>query len=256
MSELNSLERVLALLDVFTEERLEWTPDELMAELGYSRPTLYRYLKTLKEAGFLTSMPTGGFTLGPRVVEMDFLMRKSDTLVQYAQPWLESFAADYPCAALLVRWYGTKQLVVASECTTPGHENEYPRGRPLPLARGATSRAIMAYMTRRKLQAHIETNLPELVEIGLGASVEEVMDELRRVRRRGYAAAHGDVTRDMTGIASPIFDGGSSPVATFCITIYTGRTTPELIDRIGKRVSDVAADLSARLAENRLAASA
>jgi DNA-binding transcriptional ArsR family regulator len=49
----------------FTEEHLEWTPDELMAALGYSRPTLYRYLKTLKEAGFLTSMPSGGFTLGP-----------------------------------------------------------------------------------------------------------------------------------------------------------------------------------------------
>jgi DNA-binding IclR family transcriptional regulator len=256
LSELNSLERVLALLDVFTEERLEWTPEELMAELGYSRPTLYRYLKTLKEAGFLTSMPTGGFTLGPRVVEMDFLMRKSDRLVLYAQPWLESFAAEYPCAALLVRWYGSKQLVVASECTTPDHENEYPRGRPLPLARGATSRAIMAYMTRRKLQAHIEANLSELAEIGLGSTVEDVMDELRKVRRRGYAFSHGDVTREMTGIASPVFDGGSSPVATFCITIYTERTTPELIDRIGRRVCEVSADLSARLAENRLAASA
>lgn len=256
MSELNSLERVLALLDVFTEERLEWTPDELMAELGYSRPTLYRYLKTLKEAGFLTSMPTGGFTLGPRVVEMDFLMRKSDMLVQYSQPWLEAFAAEFPCAALLVRWYGIKQLVVASECETPGHENEYPRGRPLPLARGATSRAIMAHMTRRKLQAHIEANLSEMAGIGLGSTVEEVMDELRKVRRRGYAFSHGDVMRDMTGIASPIFDGGSSPVATFCVTLYTERATSELVEHIGRRVCEVAADLSARLAENRLAASA
>jgi DNA-binding IclR family transcriptional regulator len=187
---------------------------------------------------------------------MDFLMRKSDTLVLYAQPGLESFAAEYPCAALLVRWYGTKQLVVASECTTPGHENEYPRGRPLPLARGATSRAIMAYMTRRKLQAHIEANLTEMSGIGLGSTVEEVMEELRKVRRRGYAFSHGDVTRDMTGIASPIFDGGSSPVATFCVTIYTERTTPEFIDLIGRRVCEVSAGLSTRLAENRLSASA
>ncbi|WP_197945323.1 IclR family transcriptional regulator [Oricola thermophila] len=253
---MNSLERVLALLDVFAEDRLEWTPEELMAELGYSRPTLYRYLKTLKEAGFLASMPTGGFTLGPRVVEMDFLMRKSDRLAQYAQPHLERFAADYPCAALLVRWYGRKQLVVASECMTPGHENEYPRGRPLPIARGATSRAIMAHMTRRRLQAHIEANIEELAGAGLGDTVEEVMGELRRVRRRGYAYSHGDVTRDMTGIASPIFDGGTSPVATFCVTMYTERTTPELIERIGRRICDISAELSAKMAENRLAAGA
>ena len=32
----NSLERVLAVLEVFTEDRLEWTPEELMAALGYS----------------------------------------------------------------------------------------------------------------------------------------------------------------------------------------------------------------------------
>jgi hypothetical protein len=53
----NSLERVLAVLEVFTEDRLEWTPEELMQELGYSRPTLYRYLKTLKEAGLLSLCP-------------------------------------------------------------------------------------------------------------------------------------------------------------------------------------------------------
>ena len=63
MTARNSLERVIALLDVFSEERLEWTPDEMMAELGYSRPTLYRYLKTLKESGFLTSMPSGNVFL-------------------------------------------------------------------------------------------------------------------------------------------------------------------------------------------------
>ena len=251
---MNSLERVLALLDVFTEDRLEWTPEELMAKLGYSRPTLYRYLKTLKEAGFLSSMPNGGFTLGPRVVEMDFLMRKSDTLARHAQAHLDSFAADYPCAAMLVRWYGNKLLVVASECTTPGLENDYPRGRPLPLARGAISRAIMARLTRRKLLATIEANLPELDAIGLGASVEEVMDELRKVRRLGYAVAHGEVTPGVTGIASPIFDGGSSPVATFCVTIAEHLAKPDLTERIGRRVCAVAAELSEKLAEDRRAA--
>jgi DNA-binding IclR family transcriptional regulator len=251
---MNSLERVLALLDVFTEDRLEWTPEQLMTELGYSRPTLYRYLKVLKEAGFLTSMPSGGFTLGPRVVEMDFLMRKSDMLARYAQPHLESFAADYPCAALLVRWYGNKLLVVASECVTPGLENDYPRGRPLPLARGAISRAIMAHLTRRKLLATIETNLPELAAIGLGADVEKVMDGLRKIRRCGYAVAHGEVTPGVTGIAAPIFDGGNSPVATFCVTIAGKHATPELTEAIGKRVRDVSAELSGKLAEDRRAA--
>ena len=253
MSEMNSLERVLALLDVFTEDRLEWTPEELMTHLGYSRPTLYRYLKALKEAGFLTSMPSGGFTLGPRVVEMDYLMRKSDLLARHAQPHLEAFAADYPVIALLVRFYGNKLLVVASECTTPGLENDYPRGRPMPLARGAISRAVMAHLTRRKLLATIEANLPELAAIGLGSSLDEVAEELRKIRRKGYAVAHGEVTAGVTGIAAPIFDGGTSPVAAFCVTIAMEHAVPDMTEKLGRRIREVASELSDKLAEDRRA---
>ena len=60
MSGINSATRIMAILDVFTEDRLEWTPEELMAELGYSRPTLYRCLKTLREAGFHPWPARGG----------------------------------------------------------------------------------------------------------------------------------------------------------------------------------------------------
>ncbi len=52
MKATNSLERVLAVLEVFSEQRLEWTPEELMKELGYSRLTLYRYIKTCAKPAF------------------------------------------------------------------------------------------------------------------------------------------------------------------------------------------------------------
>jgi len=114
----NSLEKVLAVLEVFSEDRLEWTPEELMEELGYSRPTLYRYLKTLKEAGLLTSMPNTGFTLGPKVVEMDYLMRKSDRLIINGSAHLKNLTSKYSCTALLVRWYGNRLLCVDSDTST------------------------------------------------------------------------------------------------------------------------------------------
>ena len=41
MTARNSLERVLAILEVFTEDRLEWTPDQLMEELGYKPVNRY-----------------------------------------------------------------------------------------------------------------------------------------------------------------------------------------------------------------------
>lgn len=251
MAARNSLERVLAILEVFTEERLEWTPEQLMEAFGYSRPTLYRYLKTLKDAGLLTSMPNAGFTLGPKVVEMDYLMRKSDPLVLHGASSLKDLTKRYKCTALLVRWYGSRILCVASECSTDSPVSSYPRGRPMPLARGAISRSIMAFLPRRRLVPLVEANLEELRSVGLGTTVEDVLQSLKRVRRVGHAVAHGEVTLGVVGIAAPVFDAASIPIASLCVTIPGAQVASDLIDRIGRRIRQSADEISAELSRDR-----
>ncbi|MCQ0971110.1 IclR family transcriptional regulator [Paracoccus sp. TK19116] len=213
----STLARTLAILELFDETRLEWTPEQMIETLGYSRPTLYRYLKTLREAGLLTSLPGAGFTLGPKVVEMDFLLRKSDPITLGAQPHLDHLAETYPCTALLTRWYGGRILCVASECRTTS-ASSYPRGRPMPLARGAISRAIMAWLPRRQALPLIEANMSDLTEIGLGTTREDIQKSLREIRRSGVAVARGEVTRGVVGIAAPIFDSAQAPIAVICAT--------------------------------------
>ncbi|MFB9949693.1 IclR family transcriptional regulator [Rhizobium puerariae] len=247
----NSLERLQAVLDVFTEERLEWTPEELMEELGYSRPTLYRYLKILKDRGFLTSMPNMGFTLGPRVVEMDYLLRKSDRLILSGAPYLQKLTARYECTALLVRWYGEKILCVDSLSSTHEAISSYPRGRPMPLSRGAIGRSIVAFLPRRNLVPLIGRTLDEWQAAGVGDTVEAVLEALKSVRKTGYAVAHGEVTPGVTGFAAPVFDAGQSPIASFSVTIARDRVHGSLVEEIGGDVRAAAGEISAALVSHR-----
>ena len=247
----NSLERILAVLQIFSEERLEWTPEEMMEELGYSRPTLYRYLKTLKEAGLVASMPNAGFTLGPKVVEMDYLMRKSDPLTLRAAPYLERLSALHPCTALVVRWYGGRILCVDSRCSTANPLSSYPRGRPMALTRGAIARSILASLPRRRLIPLIERDLEEFRALGLGDTVEEVHQAHRQVKRAGFAVAFGEVTPGVVGIAAPVFDAGQSPLGSLCVTIAATLVDEAEIARIAAEVSGAARALSADLADGR-----
>jgi len=246
-----STERVLQILDLFSETRLEWTADELMETLGYSRPTLYRYIKSLKELGFLTQNGPHGLTLGPRFVELDFLMRKSDTLLREGEPLLRTMAQAHPCTALLVRWYGNKMLCVASEVSAPNPKSSYPRGRPMPLARGAISRAILAYLPRRQMLKKIEENLPELSNLGLGLTVEQIAESLRQMRKGGAMIAHGEVTEGVVGIAAPVFDDSRAPVAVLCMTIDRTTLNETIIADLSAFVSNSAETLSAALAVKR-----
>ncbi len=251
MSETNSLERMLAILGAFTEDRLEWTPEELMEKLGYSRPTLYRYLKTLKDNGLVTALPNAGFTLGPRVVELDYLLRRSDPLILNGRRHLEALAAARPCTALLVRWYRNKVLCVDSVRSVENPQSSYPRGRPMPLARGAIARAILAFLPRRQLEPLVERKLDEFRAVGLGDTVDAVIESLRKVRRAGVAVAHGEVTPGVVGIAVPVFDSGQSPIASLCVTIADRDLPDGELERIGAEVRAGAGELSQTLARAR-----
>lgn len=235
----NSRDRVLAVLDLFSESRPLWTPDELMRELGYSRPTLYRYLKSLKESGLLMSARGGRFALGPRVVEMDYLSRRADPLVAAAAPHLAELAAAHPCTALVVRWYGDKMLCVASHSSAPNPVSSYPRGRPMPMGRGAIGRSIMAFLPRQRLIPLITRYADDLRGVGAGSTPEEIIAVLKRIRRAGVAIAFGEVTPGAIGIAAPILDA-DDPVASLCVTIGGQYANGEAIDRIGEEVRNAA----------------
>lgn len=247
MSGTNSAERILAILDLFTEKQLEWTPEQLIEALNYSRPTLYRYVKLLREAGLLSSLPQGGLTLGPRVVEMDYLMRKSDPLLAHGQAILEFLTDRYPCSAMLVRWHGEKLLCVASECSAEKPVTSYPRGRPMPLARGAISRSIVANLPRRRQQAMVGSLLKELRQVGLGNTVDEVLESMRQVRVAGVAVAHGEVTPGVIGVSAPVFDGGKAPIAALCVTLTGHEVPPDYLPQIMEDVRDRGRMLSGKL---------
>jgi DNA-binding IclR family transcriptional regulator len=241
----NSLKRVLAVLEVFSEARLEWMPEDLMKELGYSRPTLYRYLKILKDAGFLMSTRNAVVTLGPKVVELDYLTRKSDALVLHGLPHLKDLTERHACTAMLLRWYGNKILCVASVSSARNPVSSYPRGRPMPLGRGAIARSIMAFLPKRQLLPLVERNLDDLRSIGLGDSVTEVVSSLRKVRKTGFAVAYGEVTPGAIGIAAPVFDDRRHPIASTCVTIAGHLVTGSQIDQIGAEVLRAASEISA-----------
>jgi DNA-binding IclR family transcriptional regulator len=244
MSETNSFERMLAILGLFTEARLEWTPEALMAETGYSRPTLYRYLKTLKDHGFLVGRPRSGFTLGPKLVEMDYLLRRSDPLVLEGREILRQLTGRYPCAAFLARWYGEKVLCMHAEQSATDLTSSYPRGRPMPIGRGAASHSILAFLPRRQLMPLIERRIADFRAVGFGQTADDVLKRLGEFRRAGVAVARAEVTPGVIGVGAPIFDGGTAPVGSLTIAISEKRMDGSLLARLKDDVRAAAAVVS------------
>ena len=249
MGETNSLERMLSVLSVFSEHKYDWTPDELIAHFGYSRPTLYRYLKILTDAGLLTSGLPGRYSLGPRVVELDYLLRLSDPLIHAGATASADLAARFAATVLLVRRYGDKMVCVHNEAAAQGPAIAYMRGKPVDLYQGSAARAIIAALPRRKALPLVTRFLNEFDAIGFGDTPEAVLARFRQIKRQGFATSKGELVPGVNSTSAPIFDATGTPIGALCLTRLDANDDPATGAAIAEAVMNAAGAISRVLSD-------
>jgi DNA-binding IclR family transcriptional regulator len=233
---LNSLERMIVILDLFEGERLEWTLEEMQARLGYTRSTLYRYLKVLTDTGLLTSLPDVGYTLGPRIAELDYGMRERDPLISASRPVMAELLHDVSGIALLCRRYKDRVLCVHQEQGTASFHSNYERGRARPLLQGAASRIILAYLPSAMIRKLYDLDPAAVRDAGLGDSLNAMRARLRAIRQAGWDKTESQVTRGVTGIAAPIFDRRNNVLGSLSITVGADHVSDARSAEIAERV--------------------
>lgn len=247
---MNSHEKMLGLLDLFDgeENAVAVTIDEMHDRLGYTRSTLYRYLKTLTDAGLLTSLPSTGYMLGPRIVELDYKIRTGDVLIRAARPVMEELAAQFRGIALLCRRYRFDVLCVHQESGTDAIHSGYERGRRRSLLHGAASLSILAYLPDHQLRKFHGKATGQFAEAGFGNTLKEAKAILREQRQRGWVSTAGDVTPGVTGIAAPVFDGRSEILGSLSLTLPDGQMQAKSLEDIAERLTFCAGVISKTIA--------
>ncbi len=233
MSE-TSHERLLKVLDLIEDSDAPLTSEDLLRRLGFTRSTLYRYLKLLSDAGLVTSFPNAGYALGPRVAELDYRMRMSDPLIAASRPVMAELVSSVEGIALLCRRYRDRVLCVHQESRGAAFSSTYERGRALPLTRGAASRIILAYLPARTLQRLYKDKPRDFA--GLGSTLAKVKASLKDIRQRGWDITESQVTRGVTGVAAPILDERGEPLGSLSLTIGRTRLPAAEVGAIAERV--------------------
>lgn len=179
-----SVIRALSILRCFTPEQPVLSVAQMGRQLRLSRPTLYRLLATLQQAGFVQAEGEPlRFRLGPAVAPMAQAWSASLNLPVLAAPVLERLHRLVGETVGLYVPRGDQRVCVAE---MPGREAltvVRGVGSVAPLSRGASGRVILAQM-------------PEGQED----------KELARVRRAGFALSRGELMPGVVAIAAAFFD--------------------------------------------------
>ena len=90
----SSLSRMLSVLDLFSDQRLQWSAEDISEALQVSLPTGYRYVRMLTESGLLQHSADSQYTLGPRIIVLDHYIRQADPVLQHGIPFMKELVAQ------------------------------------------------------------------------------------------------------------------------------------------------------------------
>ena len=215
---MSSLSRMLGILDLFGAESPVFSAEEIITRLKYSRPTGYRYVRELIAAGLLVRAP-GGYSLRPRIIELDWLIRRHDPVLAKSREAIRELVARTGCSVTQMGIYGDRIVTIHHERGPEALEISFDRGRPMPLFRGAPSRVILAFLPRARMQRVFERHRAELSPEQRKRGFGGFYEQMQGVRRDGYSVSHGELDRDRVGVAAPVFRRDRAVAGSVCLVL-------------------------------------
>ncbi|KZY35548.1 hypothetical protein A3731_00415 [Roseovarius sp. HI0049] len=244
----NTVDRVLAILEFFTSKQPIWSTEMLMTELELTRATTYRYIKSLSDAGYLVATAGGGYTLGPRFIEMDRRIRLGDPLLQIAPPIMNDLPKPFVGAQILSRFYGNRAVSIYVDQADRYLTLQMERGRSFPLLVGPPSRIILAHLPAYHLQNLLRSDPLGVAKAGLGENWQEFSQHMKAIRKTGYDAA-ADFDQKVIAIAAPIFRASNVVIASLCLVRRKTISKPEDMSTLIELATATGAKISKRLQE-------
>jgi DNA-binding IclR family transcriptional regulator len=240
-----AIDRYVNVLVQFSEEKPMWTVQEIATQLEIPTSTAYRTVRELARVSMLEPVIDGYFRLGAAFVEFDRRTRMTDPLVQLGMPMLPDLVqqAGIPCVAVLARLYGDTVMCVADARSQGVRvQTSYERGRPRPLTRGATSKAILAQLPARRLSRLLPSTDPDF------------RNELNLIRKNGYCITRGEVDAGRVGIAVPVPVAEQGLVASLSVVVDADSLNEDVERRLVLLLVSLAAILKEKLARGVVAA--
>jgi len=187
-------------------DRGEVRAEELSALLETPASTVYRYLRTLMEFGFVDRRD-GRYLIGPRLVIGSGSNVTSELLIRVADPVLQHLVTETGETAVMMRRIGLSAVCLHQVESPNALRVAFETGAMLPLHAGATNRVLLAFA------------LPEIVDEVLARGLESVtpdtpteatlQETLEDIRTTGIGRSEGELISGTVGIAAPVFRDGA-----------------------------------------------
>lgn len=244
---LSSLSRMLSVLDLFSDQRLTWTAEEITEALQVSLPTGYRYVKMLVDAGLLQRAAGSHYTLGARIIVLDHYIRQADPVLQHGVPFMQELVEQTGFDCVFSALYGQQVLDTHREYGQAPATLSYGRGRPRPLFLGAAPKVILSCFTAAQLRKVFDHRTTEIVRAGLPAEWPAFRKVYSSIRKAGFYFSNGELEPNLAAVAAPLQKPDGSVLGALSLVTTVQRMSVIDLPKLTQLLVRAAQDITVRI---------
>lgn len=178
--------------------------DDLATLLDMPQSTVYRYLRTLTEFGFVDRQD-GQYRLGPKLVIGSGSHVTSDLLIRLSEPVLHMLVETQGETAVVMRRVGLSAMCLHQRESRQGIRVALEPGSTYPLHAGAGSRVLLSFAPAAVVEEVISQGLDALTPTTPSSTaLRRGLDE---IKESGIAISEGELIDGSVSIAVPVFRG-------------------------------------------------
>jgi DNA-binding IclR family transcriptional regulator len=238
--------RVLAVLAAFIGRDAPMGVTQLSRQFRISKNMAFRALDTLVDRGYLVRDASGvGYDIGWAALALSAGVEEEPDIRTLCRPFMERLYALTQETVYLSVIVGLHQLVIDGVEAAGVRVGYTPRNLLVPLHAGPASRTLLSFLTDDEIAQYIRAASPlkRFTETTI-TDPDRLWNEVRLVRRRGYATGYGDHYRGATYIGFPVLDASGRPHAAVSVAAPADRLTPARLKQLLPSILEIMAELN------------
>ena len=246
-----SVERALAILNIFSYNNKSLTFTELWQESQLPKATAFRLINTLVEQNYLKyDAETNKYSLGLQIAYLGYISIGSLDLPKAAYPIMEELRdLTGHTITLYIRRGKEKVCIQKVESCAPIRLTAYV-GMSAPVYAGASGLVLLSDMNDEQLNEFFDhTQLIPLTELTI-IDKRKLLEAVHKVRQDGYYVSMGERQNGAAGIGAPIYNIFGQVVASLNISgpveRFLPEKMPEWIDLVKRYAGEISTQLGYR----------
>jgi len=209
---IQSIEKAHEILEIIAQENKPVSITELAAHSGMSKSKLHKYLVSLCRIGFLSKGRDLKYSLGTELMLLGLTAAERTDIRSKSLPYVLELKEKLNETSALAIWGESGPFFLLWQESNRTVNIGIKVGSRVALTQSATGLIFAAFLPEEKtnelLRRESEDN---------GKNPSEMVPVLNKVRKQGYATAHGDLILGIAAVAAPVYSQTNELVA--CLTV-------------------------------------